>query len=99
MPRVNLDITIFFLNNKQEKINSFLLVDDIFNQDEVMEKADDFVKIIMQEQETEPIGGYAKVSVEGETIYTVILSNKNVDEYLEGKKLCNIITPEILTLQ
>ena len=50
MPRVNLDITIFFLNNKQEKINSFLLVDDIFNQDEVMEKADDFVKIIMQEQ-------------------------------------------------
>ena len=95
--RVEINLVLFFpKGTSPKKIDGFLSVSELADDDEVMEAMGEFVEIVTEEYMDTFTSGVAQMVVGADELYHISFANPNMEN--EGAALCNMIIPEDISV-
>ena len=94
--RVEINLTLFFEDNRSESIDGFLNVSEGAEDEEILDAMGTFVENAANKHKFSFTSGMAYMLVNEDEVYHVTFQNPELQ--VEGTELCNIIIPDGITV-
>jgi len=97
--RVEINLLIFFANQKRKTVGGFLSVREGASESEIMEAMGDFIEIAIEDHMDTFTHGLADVVVGSDDLYQMGFSNKNPNLLVRDNEQCNVVIPDTMIVQ
>ena len=94
--RIEINLTLFFEDNRSENIDGFLTVNEGAEDEEILDAMGIFIEDAADKHKFNFTSGMAYMLVNEDEVYHVTFQNPELQ--VEGTELCNIIIPDGATV-